>query len=86
MRCPLYSSSREIIKTNLDTKRLSIQLLLATNPGAQETINFLKETKIATRGWLLSREEWEEQEGEGEDGEADVLQGIQNLYSQLGEE
>lgn len=86
VRCPLYSSSREIIKSSLDTKRLSIQLLLATTTGAKETISFLRETKIATRGWLLYREEWEEQEREGEDEEADVFQGIQNIFSQAGEE
>ncbi|KAJ8063422.1 hypothetical protein OCU04_008642 [Sclerotinia nivalis] len=68
--CPLYKSTRRIFKKNNPTSRLTMKYLLHTKTGIIKTLEFIEETKIATRSWHLTRmQEDAEQEDEGEEGE-----------------
>jgi hypothetical protein len=51
--------------------RASLRVLLHTKTGVEKTLEFLKNTKVATRKRLLQRQEREEREREeeGEEGE-----------------
>jgi hypothetical protein len=64
LRCIWYNNSRAKLKRNLGNKTLNLPLLLHTKKGIKETLEFLKETKIATRQWYLGQVEEEEQDEE----------------------
>jgi hypothetical protein len=50
--------------------RASLKVLLHTKLGVERTLEFLKETRVATRKWLQERKDKEERErGEEEEGE-----------------
>lgn len=60
LSCKLYRKPRRRLKDSLDDNHPSIRTLLTTTKGVEATIEFLKATRIATRAWLLERDEWYE--------------------------
>jgi ribonuclease HI len=55
--------------------RASLQVLLHMKTGVEKTLKFLKRTKIATRKWLLERQDREDREREEEEEEEGEARG-----------
>jgi hypothetical protein len=67
LSCPEAGDARKKMKEHLNLNYpLTLNILLHTTKGIEATIDFLKETKIATKGWL-TRRGLEEEAEEGED-------------------
>jgi hypothetical protein len=49
-------TARDKVKKELNTKNLTLPLLLGTKSGIKATIKFLEETRLATRGWRQSQD------------------------------
>ena len=64
LSCKELKTARDKLKKDLEGNRLSLQLLLHTKPGIEKTLDFLKETRIATQKWHLERRLDEEREEE----------------------
>ena len=54
LNCSNYNAAREKIKEKLQISNLSSNILLTKKEGIQAVIEFLKETEIARRNWLLN--------------------------------
>ena len=66
--------ARARLQDELQGTRLSLQLLLHTKTGIEKTLGFLKDTRIATRKWHLTRKQEEEAELAGlEEDDLDEL-------------
>lgn len=60
LSCPEAGDARKKMKDRLNLNcPLTLNILLHTTKGIEATISFLKETKIATKGWLTKRREEE---------------------------
>ncbi|KAI0993691.1 hypothetical protein K3495_g14493 [Podosphaera aphanis] len=57
LECRRYKKNRKKMKDSLCITRLTLPLLLHTNRGVSATLEFIKETKIATRRWYLGETE-----------------------------
>ncbi|KAI0992818.1 hypothetical protein K3495_g15366 [Podosphaera aphanis] len=57
LECRRYKKNRKKMKDSLCITRLTLPLLLHTNRGVSATLEFNKETKIATRRWNLGETE-----------------------------
>jgi nitrogenase molybdenum-iron protein alpha/beta subunit len=70
------AAARSRLRDGMKITRLNLNLLLHTKTGIEKTLEFLKETGIATRKWHLQRKEQEEierREVEELDGEIEEL-------------
>ncbi len=61
LECRLYKEERKEFDA-LNVKPLTLPLLLHTRKGGKLTRHFIDATRIATRGWHLSRLPREEEE------------------------
>ena len=57
LSCNKLVIARKVLQNKLEGLRLSLQLLLHTKTGIEETLEFLKATKIVTRKWHLAKKE-----------------------------
>ena len=74
LSCKDLRDQRQELVQALKGNKLSLQLLLHTKIGIEETLNFIKNTGLATRKWHLERVERErEREEEEERGALDEL-------------
>ena len=60
LSCKELKVARKKLQDDLSGTRLSLPVLLHTKAGIEKTLDFLKETSIATRKWHLARQEEEE--------------------------
>ena len=66
--------------------RLNLNLLLHTKTGIEKTLDFLKETGIATRKWHLQRKEQEEIERREVEELEEELEELDGEMEELNEE
>jgi hypothetical protein len=76
LSCPKGGDARKKMKDYLNLNSIvTLNILLHISKGIEATIRFLKETKIATKGWIAKRRDEEEgggeEEGEGGEGEGE---------------
>ena len=64
LSCTEHKVAREKLKSEMHKNRLSLPMLLHTKLGIKKTLEFLRETRIATRRWHLERGEEKEEEVE----------------------
>lgn len=57
LHCRRYNQIRSRIKQEKQLNQLSLKILFGTNSGQDFLLDFLKETNIATRKWLLQQDE-----------------------------
>ena len=67
--CNRYTEERKQAYKPFKTSQLNLYLLLHTTPRILATIEFLKQTKMATRKWHLSKEIENDDEVEMEEAE-----------------
>lgn len=58
LSCKLYGKERAKLKDYLQENNPSIRTLMTTTRGIYATIEFIKDTKIATRQWLTLQDYW----------------------------
>jgi ribonuclease HI len=61
LSCRDYKAARQDLKEELNSNRLNLPILLNTKIGIKKTLDFLKKTKVATRGWHTQRRREEEE-------------------------
>ena len=71
--CQFFKEEQKAVKDQLKKANLPLtaKSLFSTNEGIKATLAFLKETKVATRKWLLGEENSEDETG----GEMDLKGG-----------
>jgi ribonuclease HI len=68
LSCRELRKQQRVLQEGLGS-RASLKVLLHTKLGVERTLEFLKETKVATRKWLQERKDKEERERRGEEQE-----------------
>ena len=62
LNCQHFKEKQQTLKQSLEKGQVNLRILLNTVKGIKNTLIFLKNTRIATRKWILGDSEIDERE------------------------